>query len=286
VERATPLLIILTSAEVPRGYWTIFLVGYDPATGIGGPPALARGRGVQRDGEIVLDAVFARKFGYTTDDRIVVNGKPLVVVGLSTGTNAIVVQYTFVTMSCAQSMLPFPGLVSAVVVKVAAGASTTDVRTRLDALRPTSHCFTRSEFLANNLAEMSNGFLPVLSLVTGVSAVVLTAILGLLTGMTILRRRRDYAILKMIGSPSRFLWTQLARRVAVQVGSGAAAGIALFYLVRPVVKALMPEIECVLAAWQHLAAVGTACAAGTVSVVAAGLRLRTIYPLEILSWKQ
>jgi putative ABC transport system ATP-binding protein len=277
VGRVTPLLIILTSVETARGYWTIFLTGYDPAQGIGGPPALAAGRGVGGDDEIVLDTAFARKFGFRIGDRVVVNGKPLVVVGLSAGTNAIVIQYAFVTMRCAQSMLPFPGLVTAVAVSVAAGEDVAAVRARLDALHPNSHCFTRAGLIANNIAEMSNGFLPILGVVTVMGAIVLTAILGLLTVLSVLRRRRDYTILRMIGSSSGFLWGLIARRVGLQVAVGAATGVALFALVTPIVRAASPEIECLLVPWQVIAAVTTAFGAGAIAAAIAAARLRTDY---------
>jgi hypothetical protein len=50
-----------------------------------------------------------------------IQGVSLRIVGLSNGTNAMVIQYAFVTLSRAQAIVGFPGLISFVAARVRAG---------------------------------------------------------------------------------------------------------------------------------------------------------------------
>ena len=48
---------------------------------------------------------------------------------------------------------------------------------------------------------MESGIIPLLFIVTLISAIVLTAILSLILSVSILEKRRDFAIMKALGSP-------------------------------------------------------------------------------------
>ena len=77
---------------------TIFLAGFDPSTGAGGPPEVVEGRSVASDDEVVLDRSFAAKYAIHVGDVVRIKDDSLRVSGLSAGTNAFVVQYGFVTL--------------------------------------------------------------------------------------------------------------------------------------------------------------------------------------------
>jgi hypothetical protein len=58
VREASPVLLFLTTVWREKENATLFLAGFDPATGAGGPPEIVAGRSVRNDDEIVLDRVF------------------------------------------------------------------------------------------------------------------------------------------------------------------------------------------------------------------------------------
>jgi hypothetical protein len=77
------------------------VIGYVPG-GLGGPWALAGGRSVTGDGEIVLDRTLAADHGIALGDRSSLLGSPLSVVGLSRETQSFMgVSYLFVSETTA-----------------------------------------------------------------------------------------------------------------------------------------------------------------------------------------
>lgn len=52
---------------------------------------------------------------------------------------------------------------------------------------------------------MESGILPLLYVIALIGAVVLTVILSLLLSINILKRRKDFAVMKTLGSPQRYL---------------------------------------------------------------------------------
>jgi ABC-type antimicrobial peptide transport system permease subunit len=110
--------------------------------------------------------------------------------------------------------------------------------------------------------------------------VVLTVILSLLLSVNILERRKDFAILKTIGSPLGFLWGMVIKQaVLISAASSLAALLTFFPLVRLIEK-VSPEVST-KSTWGQIAAV--ILAVGAMSLLSAGVsvrRLRRIYFLE------
>lgn len=68
VESASPILFILAGIRMPKESTTIYLTGFDPNSGRGGPPEITEGRNVNDDQEIVIDRSFAAKYKITVGD--------------------------------------------------------------------------------------------------------------------------------------------------------------------------------------------------------------------------
>ncbi len=76
---------------------------------------------------------------------------------------------------------------------------------------------------------MKSGFLPLLYTVAAIGAVVLTVILSLLLSVNILERRRDFAVLKTLGSPPAFLWGLVIKQALLIAAGSCVAALALFF---------------------------------------------------------
>jgi putative ABC transport system permease protein len=278
VDRAAPVLFLLCAVEKHGRRATVYLTGYDPLAGKGGPPAVVSGRRVQADGDIVLDRAFAAKQKIRIHDTVTVRGQSLVVVGLSSGTNAFVIQYAFVTIACAQKLSGFPGLVSCYLVTTRAGASSVRLHIREDV--PGVDVYTQEEFLENNIREMESGVLPLLYTVAGLGGLVLAAILTLLLTINILERRTDIAVMKALGVPTSSLtWLVLALALCI---SGAATGVALaaFFPLSFVLEQIAPEVTTATAATHLIITVTVVACISVASAFLAMRRVRGIYPLE------
>lgn len=280
VRQVSPVLLFLTTVWRGKENATLFLVGYDPATGAGGPPEIVEGRSVRGDEEIVLDRSFAAKYGIRLGDVVRVQDDSLRVRGLSAGTNAFVIQYGFVTLRRAQSLLGFPSIVSLYLVTLLPGATRDSVRHAILEDVPGVEVYDHASFLQNNIREMESGFMPILYAIAFIGAVVLTSILTLLLTVIILESRHDFAVMRALGSPERFLSGVVHAQACVLSIAGIMIALVVFPVLTAAIELIAPEVS----------AKGSLLHVGAVSLVVLGItlfsarlavrRLRSIYPLE------
>lgn len=260
---------------------TIFLVGYNTGSKLGGPPAIAEGRGVESDGEIVLDRSFAARMGVQPGDSVQIQDERLQIVGLSSGTNAFVIQYAFVRLITARAIFGFPGIVTAYLVKAAPGTSPAELRRRIEGAMPDAAVFEQRDFLANNIRETENGVLPILYVVALIGTVVLTIILSLLLTINILERRKDFAVMKMLGAGKRFLPAVVLEQAALITLAGCGGAFVLFWPAMRTVEWLFPEIAVVASFWHAMLTLAIAGTVGAFSAFISIRRVRHIYPMEV-----
>jgi len=280
VGSVSPVLFLLSAVKKGRNVRTIFLTGFEPESGLGGPPQLVRGRNVRRDDEIVLDKSFAQKFKFEVGDEVDLQGRRLKVVGISGWTNAFVIQYAFVTLRFARDLIGFPSLATCFLVRIGEGSDLGGVQARIREELPGLEVYDHPTFLQNNIQEMKSGFLPLLYTVAAIGAVVLTVILSLLLSVNILERRKDFAILKTIGSPLAFLWGMVIKQALLISSASSLAALAAFFPLVRLIERVSPEVSTKSTLGQIAAVV---LAVGVMSLLSSGIsirRLRRIYFLE------
>jgi putative ABC transport system permease protein len=204
----------------------------------------------------------------------------LQIVGLSSGTNAMVVQYAFVTLSRAQAIIGFPGLITLVAARVRAGVEKGAAIEALRSRRPDLNFLGNGEFIENNVLEMQSGFLAFLFIITVMGAAVLAIVLILLFSLSILEKRRDFVIMKALGAPRGFVPSLVVAQAAVLGSAGAGLGILLLFPVRAAVAALSPELEAGTYPLQMAVVAGGVLAVSVVSSAIAARRLSRFYALE------
>ena len=282
VATVAPVLLLLATVGDDAKVATVYLAGYDPATGRGGPPRMRAGRAPVTDDEIVLDFAFAAKHGYKLGDSVRLQGQKLELVGISGGTNAFVIQYAFVTLACAQRLIGFPGLVTCYLVTVS-GAAPNEVRLAIKAALPIVEVYGQDRFVANNRQELEAGFLTFIYTIAILGLVVLTTILSLLLSIHILERRREFAIMKVVGAPGLFLSGLILKQALLLSGLGMGTALVLFGPTVWLVERLSPEMAVATSVVQTVAVAGLVAAVGLASATLAMQRLRRIYALEAFS---
>lgn len=281
VESVSPVLFLLSSVKNGKGFSTVYLAGYDPENKFGGPPVLAAGRNIKNRNEIVLDNAYALKYGYNINDSISIQDEMFKVVGLSKGTNAFVIQYAFTTIKEARSLIGFPGLTTCYIIKLKPNVDNQRAKKSLLSSLPGTTIYTQEEFLKNNIQEMQSGFLPILYAVASLGAIVLTVILSLILSMSILEKKKDFAVMKTLGAQPGFL-SSLVIKQALLIICGAGAAALLFYF--PVVagiRKLSPEVSTENTILQIVFVMIVAVLMGLISSFVAIQRLRKIYALEV-----
>jgi putative ABC transport system permease protein len=283
VESASPVLLLLSTIKKGDRMASVYLAGFDPRTGMGGPPRLVKGRSVLKNDEIVLDEAFARKYHFRLGDRVRIQDTTMKVVGITTGTNAFVIQYAFVTLQCAQSLTGIPNMVTCYLIRVRERKSISKVIEEIREELPGVEVYDHGTFLRNNIREMESGFLPFIYTIAAIGVIVLTAILSLLLSVNILERRKDFAVLKTLGSSSSFLSRLIIVQSLLLSFAGSVVAVVLFFPMVSVIQFFSPEISTKSSVEQIASVVLTV---GTLSLISSFIsmqRLRRIYPLEAFS---
>ncbi len=283
VQSVSPVLFSLSAVKNGDHMSTVYLTGFDHQTGIGGPPHLEEGRTVLNDNEIVLDKSFAAKFHFKLGDSIQIQDDKLQVVGISTGTNAFVIQYAFVTLQRAQSLTGFPSIVTCFLVKVNQGENISKVSEEIREHLSAVEVYDHKTFLRNNIREMQSGFLPFIYTIATIGVIVLTAILSLLLSVNILEKRKDFAVLKTLGSPKGFLSRLIIIQALLISFAGSIVAIVFFFPMIAVIEKISPEVSTKSSIEQIVAVVFVVIVISLVSSFISMQRLRRIYPLEAFS---
>jgi putative ABC transport system permease protein len=281
VEEVSPVLLLLTTVKNTEKRSTIFLAGYDPASGLGGPPKIINGRTISADNEIVLDNSFALNNGFNVGDDLVILDDTLKVTGISSGTNAFVIQYAFTTLDEAQTLLGFPGIVTCYLVRTKNGSDVNKTAEELQSLIGGSAVYNHSDFLANNIKEMESGFLPILYAVATLGAIVLTTVLSLILSINILERKKDFAVMKILGAPSGFLPQLIIQQAVFITLTSGLLSVLLFFPLVLTIEQLSPEVSTITTPFQILVVLSIGLFMGLLASVVALSRLRKIYPLEV-----
>jgi putative ABC transport system permease protein len=280
VKSVSPVLFILASVRLPEGPATLYLAGYDPKTGRGGPPDISKGRNISKSGEIVLDRSFAAKHHINIGDVLPVKNDTLVVVGFSKGTNMFVIQYAFITLADAHRIIGLAGITTCFLVKVTPAADLKKVASEIETRLPDVFVFDRKRFLENNIREMESGILPLLFVVAVIGSVVLMAILSLILSINVLERRKDFVIMKALGSPGGFIPGLVVIQAIILSGSGLVLGLSMFFTLMGVVERFSPEVSILTSPLQILSVILSVIVISLVSSVFPIRKLKRVYPLE------
>ncbi|MEW5910222.1 MAG: ABC transporter permease, partial [Thermodesulfobacteriota bacterium] len=93
------------------------LVAFHPESSDGpGPLRLEKGTRRIRDGEIIIDQVFARRHKIELKDHLNISGRSLTVSGISSGGDVVIFQHAFITYEEAHRLLSLNGLVNAFLI--------------------------------------------------------------------------------------------------------------------------------------------------------------------------
>jgi putative ABC transport system permease protein len=281
IDKIGPVVFILGSVQLPAGLQTVYFTGYDEESGQGGPPALHSGRNVSADREIVLDQSFAAKYNVKLGDKVRVKNDTLLVVGLSMGTNMFVIQYAFISLSEAYRIIGFAGIASCYLVKVSPDAKLDSIIFNINQNLHDVMVYDRATFLENNIMELESGILPLLFFIALLSCVLLTSILSLILSINVLERRKDFAIMKAIGSPRGFISRTIVFQAIILAFSGMALALVFFFPLMTLVGYLSPEVS-VMISYKQIASVAVGVLIiSLVSSVLPNLKLRKIYPMEL-----
>jgi len=282
VQGAAPLMRIITRARLgPHGSSTLFILAFDPQTRIGEPASITAGTPRLARHEIILDRSFASKYGFAVGSLLHIQETPFRVAAISEGTNALLAQYAFVRTDDGEELLGVPGIASFILVRLVPGADVRQVSNAIRSLDDGLAVFTREEFIANNLAEMQTGVLPVFGTMVAFGALVCGLVIALMLYSSILERREDYATLKALGASQAYLLRLIVvQSIAGSIG-GYACGLIISVTMTPLLLHFVPALTVHYTAAMALAVLAGSILIGICGAVVPIQLMRRIYPAEV-----
>lgn len=281
VKSASPIFFILASVKLKEVNATLYLTGFDPASGIGGPPEIIKGRSIMNDDEIVLDKAFAAKYKINIGDKIPIKDDSLTVTGLSKGTNMFVIQYAFISLKEAHRIIGFRYMVSCYQIQVKPEYSLKQVKASIYSEFNNIVIYDHDIFLKNNLQEMESGIVPLILVVTCISAIVLIAILSLILSINVMEKRKEFAIMKALGSPRGFISGLVVWQSLMLSFTGLAFALILFFPMLNIIEIISPEVSNRTSVYQIIIVFIGVIVISLLSSILPNRKVRKIYPLEV-----
>jgi putative ABC transport system permease protein len=242
VERSSGILRMEVMASGPEAQMPAVLLGYEPGQSPGGPWKLQAGRSLAGPGEAVIDGVLAGEVGAELGSTVQVGGKPLRVVGISSGTAALAGKLLFISLADAQEILRMPDVVGFVLLKLTPGVDASAMAEQLGAAHPDLTVQTRSELSRNDREVLSGLFVTPITMMSRVGLLVGLAIVGLTMYTTTAERLRDFGVLKAMGAPNRYLFKVVMTQAFALGLAGFTLGVAAAVVAGPVIEAIAPAI--------------------------------------------
>jgi ABC-type antimicrobial peptide transport system permease subunit len=259
---------------------TLLGIGYPAPNGLGGPPRFAGGRAPHGLHEVALDRAAAHILRVGIRDTVWVNGRAAVVSGLTAQTNLLATQFVFGDIGAAGPASGIAGKASFLAVRLTPGANADAVARTIMEQFPDVVAFSRAAFVANNLREVSAGFLPLLALlgILGVSAA--TVLVTVLLYSLVEDRRAEMAVLLALGAEATLVGRGVVRQAAKLVTLGGLLGVALAVGLGWSLDRVLPTVPLTFAASDVAEVLVVFIVFGIGAAVVPVVRLHRIDPLE------
>lgn len=237
---AVPGVAAVDSVMAQFAFWrkpdggneSVSMIGFNPATNHGAPWNLVEGTlaDLKQDDAVIIDRLYARKLGIVALGQTVeINNRRARVVGFTQGIRTFTQSpYVFTTHTNAQRFTLFrPDQTTYMLVTLAPGADREAVREALKARLGRVDVWRSEDF-----ARQAQTYWMI---TTGAgSALLLAAVLGLVVGIVIVGqtlyattvdRLPEYATLRAMGAPNRYLYIVILKQAAISAALGFAGGM-------------------------------------------------------------
>lgn len=228
---------------VHNGHQTAyFVVGYNPATGVGGPWKLAAGRDISAPGEVVLDRVLAAKNDIRLGDIVEIVDGDFTVVGLSSQTAALGNFYAFVSLPDAARLLRAGNRLSYFLVQPSPGYSPDRAAAAIRDRVPGVDALTSAEFARNSRDIIISMIGRPLKAMIAIATLVGVALIGLTVLASTNEQMADFGVLRAVGVRPIQLFRIVVGQAAVIAALGYLVGAALAYLVQFLIRDRLGDV--------------------------------------------
>lgn len=240
VALAEGLRYTTSTVDVGNDSLLTYVLGYDTATGRGGPRRITRGQPPSA-GQALVDNVAADELGVTIGDTVTILGRPFIISGLSTDGTYIANTTVFITTD---DFAALRGPTYAyILVGARAGTPAGVLEHRLADALPQTTVMSRDEFAreeANVVRSMAADIMAVMSVIGFLIAL---ALIGLTLFTATITKQREYGILKALGANTPRLGAVVLAQAGWTVALALAIAVALSIVIGGAIDALTPNLD-------------------------------------------
>ena len=270
VATAEPILGLPSDFVHNGSHTAYFVVGYDLASGVGGPWSLSEGRNVGQSGEVVLDRILAKKNGIRLGDTVEIVDEDFTVVGLSDQTAAATNYYTFISLPDAARLLRADNRVSYFLVQPKPGYSDEQLAGAIQAGVPGMDALTSPRFAENSRDIIVKMIGRPLKTMIAIAALVGVVLVGLTVWALTSEQMADFGVLRALGVRPNQLWRAVLGQAGVIAAVGYLIGAAIAYSAQLLLGDRMGDVTIAITPTMlAVVAMGTALMAGLGSILPA-----------------
>lgn len=269
VNWASPVRTFLAIVSLHDRKIPTSIIGWVPGQP-GGPWEISKGRAPRTENEIAIGRVMANRHKLQIGDSLELMGRTFQIVGTSTDT--FMLSFIFMTHAATDQLLDAAGTTSFVLVGT---NRPTEVRAELAASGLAVH--NRDQFAAKDLVVMTRAYAVPIGMMRGVAFAIGILVIALSVYTAMMDRRREYGIVKAMGSSRDYLLSLALRQSLTLAMAGFIAGTLFFLGGRAIIAALRPQFTVVLTSASLARAIG---AAILMALVASSIPARRLARLE------
>jgi putative ABC transport system permease protein len=245
---ATVTPILYTNAVLWAGGrpWFSYVLGLEPDARGAGPWEIAAGEAMPSPGEALLPRVVARMSGLALGDTVSLLGRELTVAGLTEGTFSMANSVVFVSLRDLEQMMDVTSAYSYLLVRAEPGVAPAELARRIRTNVDDVNALPRDAFVRNDrrmAVQMGVEVIWIMSLVSGLVAALIVAFSCY---TQVVHLRREFAVTKSLGFPTRGLLAAALLQAAAVSAIGLAGSVALGFGLLPWVSALAPQVSLVV----------------------------------------
>ena len=277
VQTAMPLLFATDMIQAGDNEYVAYVFGLPADAPLGTPWGIVEGASMPGPGEIIIDRSIAAKAGLRVGDRVTILGQDFTIAGLTSGTASIGNSVSFVTIEDFGRSRGDGQVISFVLVKANAGESAAALAGRIGEQVSGVTVQTRAQFAAQERQSISDMSVDIINIMNIAGFLTGLAVVALTIYIATIARRKEYGVLKAIGTRNGALYRMVVFQAFAIVGVGLLAGLALTLMFAALAPRLSEGLVLTVSAASLLRA---AIVSVIIAVLAALLPARQIARLE------
>ena len=238
VQEAVPVLYATDLVQAKGKEYIAYVFGVPDNATLGRPWGIVEGKAMPGPGEAIIDHSIAAQAGLRVGDDVTVLGRQMKIAGLTSDTSSLVSSVSVVRLDDFAKARGAAQGISFVLVKVAPGESPAAVAARIGDSVGGVTVQTRRQFANEEqklVKDMSTDILNIMNyagFLTGLAVVALTIYIATIA------RRREYGVLKAMGTRNGRLYGIVVAQALMSVVAGFLGGVALTLLLSVLIPLL------------------------------------------------